>query len=123
MELEPTTMELAQRVRTGMVHYVVAHTVDPRLCARFEAYMVNHIGHVAATGCFAFGAFERLGQGSYRSIWLAESRSQLDDYQHTHALSLRQDFELKFPEGIAVSRSVSEILTFWEAAPVGLATR
>jgi hypothetical protein len=99
-----------------MVFYEV--TAEPREEIReaYERYMRDkHVDDVLATGCFTGARFCVTQEGRYRASYIAASRDELDRYLETHATRLREDFATHFPDGIALSREVFEVLRAWPA--------
>lgn len=97
----------------SIVRYVVNHKVEPELVRKFEAYMRDHLAHVAETGCFLRGTLECLSDTDYRLVWLLQDQETFGTYQRVHAPALRQDFADHFPSGVVSTRDLSQILACW----------
>jgi hypothetical protein len=94
-----------------MIIYQVTATVDPILRERFENYMQErHIPEVFGTGFFQTASFERVDDGRYRMRYGLESREKLDEYVRQAAPRLRADVAEHFPDGIELSREVSDVV-------------
>ena len=93
-----------------MLIYEVTATVDSKLTAEYEKYMVEqHIPDLLATGHFQ-AAFFAKNVLQYKIGYHAESQKQLDRYFADHAERLRADLKEHFPTGIEFSRQIFEIV-------------
>lgn len=88
-----------------MIRYEVTVAVREDLRERFERYFVDtHIPEILATGCFLDIRFDRADSGSYRTVYHAATRADLDRYLSQHTARFRADFLAHFPEGVVASR-------------------
>lgn len=88
-----------------MIRYEVTVVVREELTERFERYFIDtHIPEILATGCFIDIRFERSDAGSYRTVYHAATRADLDRYLTRHTAHFRADFLKRFPEGVTATR-------------------
>lgn len=97
-----------------MIFYEVTANAEAHLRSPYETYMrEKHVGDVLATRCFTGARFAGNGDGLYRTTYIAARREDLDRYLDAHAQRLRADFASHFPDGIALSREIFELLEEW----------
>jgi hypothetical protein len=91
----------------GTLYYEVSVEVAEAVAGDFVEYMMTrHVHEVFTTGCFVNASFATAGEGHFRTVYEAASRSDLDRYLHEHADALRRDFLDRFPHSVVVSRQV-----------------
>src|SRR5690348_17884975 len=84
-----------------MIRYEVTVAVREGLGERFERYFIDtHIPEILATGCFLDIRFERSDSGTYRTVYHAATRADLDRYLSQHSAIYRADFVKHFPDGV-----------------------
>jgi hypothetical protein len=99
-----------------MLRYEVTVQVREDLRGPFEAYFVSkHIPEILATGCFTDIRFDRADSGSFRTVYHAATRADLDRYFKDHAAHFRADFANHFPEGVSPSRENWTKIRSWTA--------
>jgi hypothetical protein len=100
-----------------MLRYEVTLSVDPALAGRLEAYMRGkHVPEILATGCFADVRFERADGAdgvTFRTVYHAARREQLERYLAEHTAAFRADFLAHFPSGVAAVRRVWVEIETW----------
>lgn len=93
-----------------MLVYEITATVDDKLIAEYERYMIEeHIPDVLATAHFTTASISK-GGNLYRISYHAATRENLDAYLVNDATRLRADFAGHFPAGVEVSREIFEIV-------------
>ena len=98
-----------------MLRYEVTVTVREDLRARFEEYFTSkHIPEILATRCFTDIRFDKSDSGSYRTVYHAAARADLDRYLQQHAAHFRADFATHFPEGVTPARENWTAVAEWE---------
>jgi hypothetical protein len=96
-----------------VIYYEVTLECSESTAPALEQWMRNtHIPHMLATGCFVGIHFDR-AEGRFRTVYQAADREHLDQYLAEHAARLRQDFQTKFPIGVAVSRETWQQVQQW----------
>ena len=96
-----------------MIYYEVTLECSESTAPALEQWMRNtHIPHMLGTGCFVAMHFDR-AESRFRTVYQAATREQLDRYLTEHATRLREDFQAKFPVGVAVSRETWEQVQSW----------
>ncbi len=94
-----------------MIIYEVTVTVGADLIDAYESYMVDrHIPDVLATGCFVSAEMSQSGE-KFRVSYYAETRESLDRYLASDTERLRADFAEHFPDGVAVTREIWDVIT------------
>ena len=97
-----------------MIRYEVTVAVREELRPAFEAYFLEkHIPEILATGCFSDIRFDRSDSGTYRTVYHAATRADLDRYLAEHTAAFRGDFLKHFPEGVTPSREQWTELRTW----------
>lgn len=98
-----------------MIRYEVVVTVRDDLRERFEEYFRRkHIPEILATGCFVEIRFDRSDGGSYRTVYHAATRADLERYLAEHTARFRANFAAHFPEGVTPAREVWTELQAWD---------
>lgn len=98
-----------------MLRYEVTVVVREELRARFEEYFLSkHIPEILATRCFLEIRFDRSDSGSYRTVYHAAARADLDRYLQQHAAHFRADFATHFPDGVTPARENWTAVAEWE---------
>ena len=88
-----------------MIRYEVTVVVREDLRERFERYFIDtHIPEILATGCFLDIRFDRSDAGSYRTVYHAATRADLDRYLAEQTARFRADFVKHFPDGVTATR-------------------
>ena len=101
-----------------MHRYEVIVAVRADLRERFERYFIDtHIPQILATGCFVDIRFERADSGTFRTVYHAATRADLDRYLAEHTARFRADFLAHFPEGVTPSRENWTELGAWDRPP------
>jgi len=101
-----------------MIRYEVIVVVREELRQRFERYFIDtHIPEILATGCFTDIRFDRSDAGSYRTVYHAATRADLDRYLAEHTAHFRADFVQHFPEGVTAMRENWTELRTWVRVP------
>ena len=96
-----------------MIRYEVTLECSESTAPALEQWMRNtHIPDMFGTGCFVAIHFDR-ADGRFRTVYQAANQLQLDRYLATHAEPMRGHFQLRFPDGVAVSRETWEQLQSW----------
>lgn len=90
-----------------MIRYEVIALVDSALTAAYERFMrQHHIPDLLATGCFSRAELARSSPDRFRASFEAPDVASLERYVRDHAPRLRQEFALRFPSGVTLSREV-----------------
>lgn len=96
------------------MRYEVRLEVDPSMAGAVEEYMrLTHIPEIMATGCFVRAHFDRAESGTYRTTYVARSRSEFDRYIAEHFSRFREAFLARFPTGIVPARELFSELEAW----------
>jgi hypothetical protein len=88
-----------------MVLYEVTLQVEPHLAAAVEEYMrQRHIPEIFASGCFRRIRLSQASPTRFRTSYQADAQADLDRYVREHAPRLRAEFQVRFPEGVTLTR-------------------
>jgi hypothetical protein len=99
-----------------MIRYEVTLECSADTAPELEQWMRNvHIPDMLATSCFAAIHFDR-AEGRCRTVYQAASGGELERYLTTYATAMRQQFQQRFPVGVAVSRETWEQVQRWSVA-------
>ena len=99
-----------------MIYYEVTLECSESTAPALEQWMRNtHIPDMLDTGCFVTMHFDR-SDGRFRTVYQAASQQHLDRYLAEHAPRLRDHFQKRFSNGVAVSRETWQQIQGWSAA-------
>ena len=88
-----------------MISYEVTLQVEAQLAAAVEEYMrEHHIPEIFATRCFRRIRFSLASPNRFRTSYQADGQADLDRYMWEHAARLRSEFQIRFPEGVILTR-------------------
>lgn len=90
-----------------MVVYEVTAIAAGELAGDFEEFMrAQHIPDVLAAGFFSRATFFRSSETRFCTRYEAVDEEALNNYFEREAPRLREEFAIRFPEGIEVSREI-----------------
>src|ERR1043165_1648192 len=99
-----------------MVRYEVTVMVREDLRDRFERYFVEkHIPEILATGCFLDIRFDRSDAGTFRTVYHAATRADLERYLSHFTVRSPAHFASHLPDGVAPSGENWTEVKNWQA--------
>ena len=98
-----------------MITYEVIATIPDEIADEYDAYMLKkHIGEVVAAGNFTSATYSKEGSRR-RTIYEVADKQTLDRYLSADAERLRRDFAEHFPNDVAVTREVWDVVARFDA--------
>lgn len=98
-----------------MIIYEITAKVRLDLIKEFEGFMRDvHVQDLLDTGYFAGAEMSKVTDGVYQIQYFVKDRETLDKYFAADGKRLREDFSKQFPEGVATSREILDVLQTWK---------
>ena len=97
------------------VVYEITAIVRADLAAEYERFMRDeHIPDLLATGLFIEAELLSDDTGTFRIIYISNSRTELDRYLGEFASEMRRKALDRFPIGVEISRSEWNVVQTWQ---------